>query len=170
MPNSNLRTWIAQLREADPNRTLSDSIDEIDRVSLDNSLGFAAEHARRYVASGGNDDGWAGPRPILLLYTTGRRTGAIRRNPLLYFEHDDERYLVGSKGGDDRHPEWYLNLVVEPVVHVRVLAEVYEAEARTVDEPDRAPLWQQLILRHPMFEDYQRATIRRIPIVHLRRR
>lgn len=166
-PSSNLGAWIAGLRQADPSLTLKESLDEIDRVSLDNAVGFAAEHARRYVATDGADDGWSGPRPILILYTTGRRSGSIRRNPLLYFEHDGERYLIGSKGGDDRHPEWYLNLVANPRVHLRVMAEVYEAEARTLDEAEKAALWPTLVERYPMFADYQRATTRSIPVVHL---
>lgn len=169
-PNSNLGAWIARLREEDPSLTLKDSLDEIDRLALDNAVGFAAEHARRYVATDGADDGWDGPRPILILYTTGRRSGQIRRNPLLFFERDGERYLIGSKGGDDRHPEWYLNLVAQPRVHVRVMAEVYEADARTLAEAERAALWPHLVASYPMFDDYQRATTRAIPVVQLHRR
>ncbi len=169
-PSSNLGAWIARLREADPTLTVKDGLDAIDREALDNAVGFAAEHARRYVATDGSDDGWEGPRPILLLYTTGRRSGAIRRNPLLYYEPDGgERYLIGSKGGDDRHPEWYLNLTANPRVHVRVLAEVYEADARTLDDDARAQLWPDLVARYPMFADYQQATTRRIPVVQLDR-
>lgn len=166
--HSDLGAWIARLRAADPAVSTKDALDAIDREALDNAVGFAAEHARRYVASDGADDGWEGPRPILLLYTTGRRSGRTRRNPLLYFEPaDGRRYLIGSKGGDDRHPEWYLNLVAEPRVHVRVLADVYPAEARTLDEQERAALWPELVARYPMFDDYQAATSRRIPVVEL---
>jgi len=168
-PHSDLGRWINRLRQADPSLTLKDTLDEIDRESLDNAVGFAAEHARRYVATDGVDDGWDGPRPILILYTTGRRSGAIRRNPLLFLEHEGERYLIGSKGGDDRHPEWYLNLVAEPRVHLRVLGEVYEAEARTLDDAERASLWPELVAGYPMFADYQQATSRQIPVVHLQR-
>lgn len=168
--HSNLGAWIARLRQADPTLTMKDSLDEIDRVALDNAVGFAAEHARRYVATDGLDDGWEGPRPILVLYTTGRRSGQIRRNPLLFFERDGHRYLIGSKGGDHRHPEWYLNLTARPRVHVRVLAEVYEADARTLDDEARAALWPHLVAQYPMFADYQRATTRQIPVVQLHRR
>ena len=111
-----------------------------------------------------------GPRPILILYTTGRRSGRIRRNPLLYLEHGGERYLIGSKGGADLHPEWYLNLCAEPRVHVRVMAEVYEADARTSTATSGrrcgASSWPAI----PMFDDYQQATAREIPVVHLARR
>ncbi len=96
-----------------------------------------------------------------------RRTG--RTIPEI-FERDGERYLIGSKGGDDRHPEWYLNLVAQPRVHVRVMAEVYEADARTLDVAERAALWPDLVASYPMFDDYQRATARAIPVVQLHRR
>jgi deazaflavin-dependent oxidoreductase (nitroreductase family) len=165
--HSNLGAWIARLREQDPSATLKASLDAIDAEALDNAVGFAAEHARRYIATDGADDGWAGPRPILVLYTTGRRSGRVRRNPLLYFENDGRRYLIGSKGGDPRHPEWYLNLRAEPRVHVRVMAEVYEADARTLDAGERAALWPELVARYPMFDDYQQATEREIPVVEL---
>ena len=146
------------------------AVDAIDAEALDNAVGFAAEHARRYIATDGADDGWGGPRPILILYTTGRRSGRIRRNPLLYLEHGGERYLIGSKGGADHHPEWYLNLCAEPRVHVRVMAEVYEADARTIGGDEREALWRELVVRYPMFDDYQQATAREIPVVHLARR
>ena len=168
--HSNLGAWIARLREQDPSLTVKASVDAIDAEALDNAVGFAAEHARRYIATDGADDGWTGPRPILVLYTTGRRSGRIRRNPLLYFEHGGERYLVGSKGGFEHHPEWYLNLRAEPRVHVRVMAEVYAADARTVEGDERAALWTELVARYPMFGDYQQATDREIPVVHLARR
>ena len=165
--SSNLGAWIAALRERDPDASLKDTLDAIDRDALDNAVGFAAEHARRYVATDGADDGWQGPRPILLLYTTGRRSGRIRRNPLLYFEHAGRRYVIGSKGGDDRHPEWYLNLRDEPAVHVRVMADVYEADARTLAAAEREALWPDLVARYPMFDEYQAETERPIPVVEL---
>jgi len=168
--SSDLGSWIARLRTVDPTAGLAEALDAIDREALDNAVGFAAEHARRYVATNGLDDGWDGPRPILILYTTGRRSGRIRRNPLLYVEADGRRYLIGSKGGDDRHPEWYLNLVAEPRVQVRVLQDVYEADARTLAGPERAQLWPELIARYPMFAEYQQATSREIPVVELTRR
>ena len=63
--------------------------------------------------------------------------------------------------------EWYLNLVADPVVHVRVMAEVYSASASTVTMPDRAALWTEVVSRYPMFAEYQAATEREIPLVRL---
>ncbi len=162
-----LGDWTRRLRKEGDPATVRDRVDAIDAEALDNEVGFAAAHARRYVASNGEDDGWEGPRPILILYTKGRRSGSVRRNPLLYFEHDGHRHVIGSKGGVDGHPSWYLNLRDEPRVHVRVMAEVYEADARTLDDDERAALWPHLVAGYPMFADYQGRTERQIPVVRL---
>lgn len=113
-PNSP-RAWTAGLREPVV-RTASTEValHPIELDALDSAVPFAAEHARRYIASAGQDDGWAGPRPILLLYTVGRKIGEVRRNPVLYFDHEGKRVIVGSKGGDEAHPRWFSNLVADP--------------------------------------------------------
>jgi len=166
-PNSDLGTWIARLRDPDPTASLKDRLDDIDREALDNAVGFSAEHTRRYIATGGEDDGWDGPRPILILYTRGRTSGQLRRNPLLYVERDGVAHVIGSYGGADKHPLWYLNLVADPHVFVRVGAEVYSATARTLSTDERDALWPGLVADYPMFGDYQAATTRPIPVVRL---
>lgn len=166
-PNSDLGTWIARLRDPDPSHSLKDRLDDIDRDALDNAVGFAAEHTRRYIATDGEDDGWDGPRPILILYTRGRTSGQLRRNPLLYVERDGVAHVIGSYGGADEHPQWYLNLVAEPAVYVRRGAEVYAATARTLADADHDDMWPGLVDEYPMFGDYQTATTRRIPVVAL---
>ena len=168
--HSDLGAWIGRLRGSTGETDTPTDLDAIDREALDNAVGFAAEHARRYVATGGTDDGWDGPGPIVLLYTTGRRSGKVRRNPLLCFEHGGERYVIGSKGGAERAPEWYVNLTAEPRVHVRFGPDLYEADAVTIDDDERAALWPALVARYPMFGDYQHTTTRQIPLVRLVRR
>ncbi len=165
--NSNLGAWIADLGRPDPSAAPQVRLDDVDRLAIDNAVGFAAEHARRYVATGGVDDGWRGPRPILILYTTGRRSGRLRRNPVLFVDHDGVRHVIASLGGADSHPQWYLNLVAEPRVSVRVGDEVHAAVARTLDPDERQRFWPILVDRYPMFADYQAATDRRIPVVAL---
>ena len=75
-PASNLGAWIANLRSADPSAALQDRLDEIDRAALDNTVGFAAEHTRRYIATNGADDGWQGP---VRSSCSTRRAGAVGR-------------------------------------------------------------------------------------------
>ncbi len=162
------RAWIANLREQtelDADATL----DPIERDAIDSAVPFAAEHARRYIATAGRDDGWDGPRPILLLYTTGRRSGDIRRNPLLYFEHEGERFVIGSKGGDASHPLWFGNLVAEPSVHVRIGADFYPAIAEVLPSAERGKIWPPLTAKYEMFTGYQARTEREIPLIRLRR-
>jgi len=157
--------WTRRLRRESSKAV--EYVDEIDRNALATEVGFAAEHVRRYIASSGADDGWEGPRPILILYTKGRKSGGIRRSPLLFLEHGGQRYVIGSKGGDPRHPAWFLNLLGDPDVHVRVMADVYAARAEVVDDATRARIWPELVARYPMFAQYQAATTRQIPLVRL---
>jgi deazaflavin-dependent oxidoreductase (nitroreductase family) len=171
MASSNItppKAWTAKLKER-VDVPHSVELDSIERDAIDGAAPFAAEHARRYIATAGKDDGWEGPRPILLLYTTGRRSGGIRRNPLLYLEHEGERFVVGSKGGAAANPLWFLNLLDEPRVHVRVDADVYPAVAEVLSADERAHIWPILTQRYEMFGDYQARTEREIPLVRLRR-
>ena len=162
------KAWIAKLRQPVA-ATSPVQLHPIERDAIDSAVPFAAEHARRYIATAGQDDGWDGPRPILLLYTTGRRSGDIRRNPLLFLEHENERYIVGSKGGADAHPLWYLNLRDDPRVHVRVNDDFYPAVAELLTGAERSRIWPVLTARYTMFADYQSNTPREIPLVRLRR-
>jgi F420H(2)-dependent quinone reductase len=162
------RAWIAKLRQSVAANSPV-QLHPIERDAIDSAVPFAAEHARRYIATAGQDDGWDGPRPILLLYTTGRRSGDIRRNPLLFLEHENERYIVGSKGGADAHPLWFLNLRDDPRVHVRVNDDFYPAVAELLTSEERSRIWPVLTARYTMFADYQSNTAREIPLVRLRR-
>lgn len=164
------RAWIAGMREPiDGSVATEVELDPVERDALDSAVPFAAEHARRYIASAGHDDGWDGPRPILLLYTVGRTSGLVRRNPVLFFDHGGERYIIGSKGGDAAHPQWFTNLVANPNVHIRVDADFYAATADVLDDGERAEVWPALTEQYEMFAAYQLRTERQIPLVRLRR-
>lgn len=167
--HSNLGAWIQRLRDPDPELDLKAAVDLLDRDALDNAHGFAAEHCRRYIATDGRDDGWDGPRPILILYTTGRTSGATRRNPLLYFEHEGRRYLIASYGGAPKNPAWFDNLSADPDIHVRVMDEVYAATARVLPDDERAELWPVLVAAYPMFGEYEQNSTRQIPVVEVLR-
>ncbi|CAA9586439.1 MAG: hypothetical protein AVDCRST_MAG88-4015, partial [uncultured Thermomicrobiales bacterium] len=97
---------------------------------IDSARDWVAEHARRYVASDGADGHlWRG-YPTLVLITTGRRSGAPRRQMLIYGRDGDRYIVVASKGGADTHPLWYLNLMEQPEVQVQVLSDRFTARAR----------------------------------------
>ena len=136
----------------------------------DSPRGWVAAHIRDYVESGG-DRGhqWKGV-PTLLLTSTGRKTGVRRRTALIYGRDGDSYVVVASRGGNARHPSWYLNLEAEPAVEVQVGPDVLEATATTATDAERARLWRMMAGIWPAYDDYQTKTDRRIPVVVLRPR
>lgn len=140
----------------------------IEDRALDGVTGNAAEHARQYLESEGAAVDHPAVGSLLLLYTTGRGSGQIRRTPLRFFEVDDDLVIVASARGSATHPDWYLNLLGEPKVWVRRNADLYEATAIPIDAPERDRLWETVILtRSPQFADYQAKTKRVLPLVRL---
>ena len=162
--------WISSLTGDPASVALPGDLHPVERDALDSSFPHTAEHARRYVATGGADDRWLGPRPILILYTRGRRSGQIRRNPLVFLEFDGERYVVGSNGGTAAHPAWFANLRETPEVYVRVMDELYEAVADELNAEERGRVWPKLIEQYPFYASYQQRASREIPLVRLDRR
>lgn len=113
---------------------------------------------------GGNFEG----APLLLLHTTGAKSGAERVNPMMYLDLDGHRYVFASKAGADTNPDWYRNLVANPSVRVEVGDETYDATASVVTGDDRDRIYSEQSRRYPGFAEYQEKTSRRIPVVELR--
>jgi deazaflavin-dependent oxidoreductase (nitroreductase family) len=132
---------------------------------------FGPRHVERYVETDG-DEGydWKRGTTILLLTTKGRRTGEERVMPLIYREIDGRPTIVASKGGADRHPGWYLNLLADPDVTVQIKGDVFPARARTAEGPERERLWKLMTDVWPDYDAYQTRTDREIPVVVLERR
>lgn len=105
--------------------------------------------------------------PMLLLTTTGARTGRKHTVPLLYLDVDGTRVVVASWGGRDYPPDWYANLTVEPNVVVTVEQETYPATARTATPAEKAELWPLALDAYPGYATYQSRTDRDIPLVWL---
>lgn len=131
---------------------------------------FGEEHVRRYRETGGAvGHVWREGSTVLLLTTTGRRSGEPRTTPLIYVE-DGERYvIVASKGGAPEDPGWYRNLEKTPDVELQVGVEVFAARARTVSGEERERLWRTANEVWPHYDDYARRTDREIPVVVLER-
>ncbi len=131
---------------------------------------FGKEHVERYVATDGAEGYvWREGSKILILTTTGRSSGEPRQMPLIFGEHDGAYVLVASKGGAPDHPDWYKNLVANPRVQVQVLADRFEAVARTAHGAEREELWELMTGEWPHYPEYQQKTDREIPVVVLDR-
>ena len=108
-------------------------------------------------------------RPLLLLHTTGARSGEERVNPLAYQRDGDRLVVFGSKGGAPRNPDWYHNVVANPRVTVEVGTETFEATARVAGPEERERLWTRQKQLMPGFADYEQKTSRQIPAIILER-
>ncbi|MEE2768734.1 MAG: nitroreductase family deazaflavin-dependent oxidoreductase [Actinomycetota bacterium] len=131
---------------------------------------MAADHVERYMATDG-DDGYEFRGAVCVVLTTrGRRTGAIRRSPLIRVRDGDRYLAVASMGGAPTHPSWYLNLVDDPEVTIQDRGEVHQMVARTADASEKAKLWPLAVAQWPEYDTYQGRTERDIPLVVCERR
>ncbi len=105
--------------------------------------------------------------PVLLLTTTGARSGQQRTTPLIYLKDGDDVVLVASQGGMSKSPAWYHNLVKTPDCEVQVGSEVRPMRARRASDEEKAALWPKLLDVYPDYDDYQKRTTRNIPVMVL---
>jgi deazaflavin-dependent oxidoreductase (nitroreductase family) len=112
---------------------------------------------------GGNFEG----APVLLLHTTGAKSGKERINPIMYLEEDGRIYVFASKAGASTHPDWYYNLVALPEVSVEVGTENFRANATSLDKAERDRIYNMQVERFPGFGEYEKKTTRLIPVVEL---
>ena len=132
---------------------------------------FGDEHVRRYRETGGEVGHiWKNGATILLLTTTGRKSGESRTLALIYGADDTGTLaIVASKGGAPEHPAWYLNLLDDPEVEVQVKDDKFTALARTASNGERDRWWPIMTAQWPDYDAYQEKTDRQIPIVLLER-
>jgi deazaflavin-dependent oxidoreductase (nitroreductase family) len=121
-----------------------------------------------YRATGGKLGGtFRGGAPVMLVTTTGRKTGQRHTTPLLYLRDGNRVVTVASKGGMDHHPLWYRNMVANPAVDVQIGPQVAAMRAHTASAAEKAALWPKLLAMYPDYADYQARTARDIPVVIL---
>lgn len=122
-----------------------------------------------FRANDGKVSGQFEGAPLLLLTTTGAKTGNLHTSPVVFL-HDGDRILVfGSKAGAPTHPAWYHNLVANPTVTVELPGERFDARAVVLEGEERDRLFDRQKALMPGFADYERKTTRRIPVVALER-
>jgi deazaflavin-dependent oxidoreductase (nitroreductase family) len=129
---------------------------------------WSAIHEFWYRLSGGLIGGRFGRARMLLLTTTGRKSGRARTTPLLYLEDDGNLVVIASNGGNPNHPAWWLNLKSDPRAEVQVGRERRAVTAEEAEGEERERLWRAVVDVNRGYEGYQRSTTRRIPVVLLR--
>jgi deazaflavin-dependent oxidoreductase (nitroreductase family) len=138
------------------------------RQSLADTGLRAVSRAHRAILhrSGGRLGATLRGMPAVELHTTGRRSGLPRSTMLTAPVSGAGRVvLVASKGGDDRHPDWYRNLVAHPEVELTIAGQRRRMLARTASAAEKADLWPEVVAANPGYAGYQRRTRRDIPLV-----
>jgi deazaflavin-dependent oxidoreductase (nitroreductase family) len=128
------------------------------------------EHNRKLVEEFRANGRRLGDRAIVVLTTTGARTGQPRTTPMMYIPDGDRILVVASNAGAPRHPDWYRNLVADPEVTVEVDGETYAASAVPLEGDELTERWAAITERYPFFAEHQASVTRRIPVVALIRR
>ncbi len=129
---------------------------------------YVADHVQRYESSSGTDGGkMPNGSGVVVLTTRGRKTGKLRKSPLVRVADGDRYVVIASMGGAPRHPAWYLNLVANPNVTLQDGASVLEMRARPAAADERRRLWGLAVEQWPDYAQYQAMTDREIPVVVL---
>jgi deazaflavin-dependent oxidoreductase (nitroreductase family) len=120
----------------------------------------------KFRANGGKIDG---PNQLLLLTTTGAKSGQPRTTPVAYSRDGDHLVIVASKGGSPTNPDWYHNLLANPIVTVELGSERFQARATVAAGQERERLYDQHAALMPGFAEYKKKTTRQIPVILLDR-
>ena len=124
---------------------------------------------QEFRANGGKVGGPFAGRSLLLLHTVGAKSGQPRINPVACIQDGDRLVVIASKGGAPSNPDWYYNLLANPLVSVETGSEEFQARASVAAEPERTRLYAKMVAMMPGFADYERNTRRVIPVVILTR-
>jgi len=122
-----------------------------------------------FRANGGKVGGPFADANLLLLTTTGAKSGQPRVSPLAHLTVDGKTIIVGSYRGADFHPAWVHNLRANPQAHIEVGTESYDAVARELPPDEREPVWTKIVAMAPGFGEYETKTSRVIPLFELQR-
>lgn len=129
---------------------------------------FNAQVIAEFRANKGKVGGYFEGANMLILHTTGAKSGRERVNPLVYAKDGDRLVVAASKGGAPTNPDWYYNLAANPNATVEVGTEQYPVRATLVtDEPERSRLYAKMVEHRSGFAEYEEQTTRKIPAVLL---
>lgn len=136
---------------------------------MSNPNDFNQQIIADYRASGGQSTGPFPPGALLLLNTVGAKSGQPRTNPLAYTTDGDRLVIIASKNGAPTNPDWYYNILANPLVTVERDSEKFQARAVVQSGAERDRLFAQMVAKMPNFAEYQNKTTRQIPVVVLER-
>ena len=125
---------------------------------------WSRRQAEAYESSGGTRSTTLNGMPVVVLTTVGRRTGKVRKTPLMRVEHDGTYAVVASLGGAPKHPVWYHNVLAHPRVELQDGPERHDYVAREVHGEEKALWWERAVAAYPPYADYQAKTERQIPV------
>ena len=130
------------------------------------TAGWVRDQVEEYEASGGQRANTlrGGSDPIVVITSVGRKSGALRKNPLMRVERDGKYLAVASVGGRPTNPEWYYNFLANPVVELQDGPEPKLYRARLLEGEERADWWDHAVRTWPTYGKYQKKTQRQIPI------
>jgi deazaflavin-dependent oxidoreductase (nitroreductase family) len=123
----------------------------------------------QFRADGRGTTGGTAGRPLLLLTTTGRRSGEPRTKPMMFVRQDDRLLVLASGDGAPEEPNWCRNLREDPRVTVEVAGEAYAATAAVLEGDERGAAWAHVLAGYPFFAEHQERAGREIPVVALTR-
>jgi deazaflavin-dependent oxidoreductase (nitroreductase family) len=129
----------------------------------DRNRGIIDEFRANNGKVGGRFEG----KTLLLLHTTGARSGQERVNPVAYVRDGEKYVVIASKGGAPTNPGWYHNILAHPRLTVEVGTETFQVDAKVAEEPERTRLYDKMVEMLPGFDDYRRKTERVIPVIVL---
>jgi len=130
---------------------------------------WVREQVELYERTDGAEGNQIQGRPIVVITSVGRRSGNIRKNPVMRVEHDGVYAAVASKGGAPEHPDWYHNFLANPRVTLQDGAAKHEYVARVVEGEERATWWERAVAAFPPYAEYATKTDREIPVFLLER-
>ena len=105
--------------------------------------------------------------PLLILHTTGARSGQHREMPLMYLDYDDRLFVFASKAGAHSHPDWYYNAKANPSIEIEIGTDRVSKTAVEVDATERDTIYAEQASRYPRFGEYAAGTARTIPVIEL---
>lgn len=130
---------------------------------------WVRDQVAEYESSGGTrattlgDTGW----PVIILTTTGAKSGKLRKTALMRVEHDGHYAVVASLGGAPQHPVWYYNLLADPHVELQDGPVRQDMTAREVTGEEKGTWWERAVAAYPPYAEYQQKTDREIPVLVL---